>query len=128
MNCSVLLLTYICKSKMWIFGRFQDETAADKLLYKGTFGTQVPGGLLKNLFQIAPRNVANTGILSTGDKCLALFEAGQPYSLDPVTLQTKGVDLLGGNIRKGAPFSTGWRFLDKLAGARPLLLANPMRL
>ena len=101
---------------MWLHGRYKEETAAGRILYKGTFGTKVPGGLLKNLFQIAPRNVANTGILSSGSKCLALFEAGQPHSLNPETLETIGVDLLGGHIRSGAPFSTGFHFLDKLAG------------
>ncbi len=97
--------------------RYREETAAGRILYKGTFGTKVPGGLLKNLFQIAPRNVANTGILSTGHKCLALFEAGQPYCLDPTTLETRGLDLLGGHITSGSPFSTGSQLLDKLIGA-----------
>ena len=98
--------------------RYVDETAQDKILYKGTFGTLVPGGLRKNLFQIAPRNVANTGILSTAGKCLTFFEAGQPHSIDPVTLDTKGVDLLGGQICAGAPFSSGWRLVDIFMGRR----------
>ena len=68
--------------------------------------------------------MANTGILSSGSKCLALFEAGQPYNLDPTTLKTRGVDLLDGHINAGAPFSTGFRLLDKLAGMTSLLAAS----
>lgn len=97
-------------------GRYIEETAASRILYKGTFGTLVPGGIGKNLLQIAPRNVANTGLLSSSSKCLAMFEAGQPYSLDPSTLETKGVDLLGGSIKAGAPFSSGWGILDFVVG------------
>jgi all-trans-8'-apo-beta-carotenal 15,15'-oxygenase len=51
-----------------------------------------------------------------GGKCLALFEAGQPHCLDPDSLETLGVDLLGGNISAGAPFSTGWKWIDRCAG------------
>ncbi len=96
--------------------RFRDETSEGRILYKGTFGTKVPGGLKNNLFRAFPRNPANTGVITLGNQCLALFEAGQPYTLDPETLTTQGVSLLGGNVSLGAPFSTGWAFLDRFVG------------
>ena len=106
----------VCQPNADFACRYQDETSQQRILYKGTFGTLCPGGLLPNLLQIAPRNVANTGLLTWGGKCLALFEAGQPHSLDAATLQTDGISLLGGTIKAGAPFSTGWTFTDWLAG------------
>jgi len=96
--------------------RYLDETTESRILHKGTFGTMVPGGLRNNLFRPIPRNIANTGILPLGDRCLALFEAGQPHALDPDSLATLGVDVLGGAVCPGAPFSTGWDWLDRFAG------------
>ena len=96
--------------------RFCDEVEQKRVLYKGTFGTLIPGGPGKNFLQISPRNVANTGLLTSRGRCYALFEAGQPHSLDPQTLETIGLDSLGGTVPIGAPFSTFSSFLDSVLG------------
>jgi len=41
------------------------------------------------------KNSANTQVIAFGGKVLALWEAGMPYRLDPVTLETIGQDFLG---------------------------------
>lgn len=66
---------------------------------------------------MVPKNAANTNVLLWADKCWALFEAGQPHRLDPYTLETVGLDLLGGHLRAGVPFTLGSGRLDKLAGS-----------
>jgi len=80
------------------------EKKAGKILYRG-FGTQKPGGWLANIFDLQPKNVANTNIIYWGGKLLALWEAGQPHSLDPKTLETIGLDDLDGLLEPGQAFS-----------------------
>ena len=58
-----------------------------------------------------------SGLLAWGGKLLALFEAGQPHALNPKTLETLGLDDLGGLLRPGAPFSCGSSALDGFFGA-----------
>ena len=77
---------------------------------------------MANLLDIIPKNVANTNVLVWGRRCLVLFEAGQPYRLDARSLQTQGMDLLGGAIRPGVPFALGTPALDKAAGQCPAAL------
>lgn len=95
--------------------RWQAERQQGQLLFRGTFGTQKKG-LLANLLDVVPKNAANTNVLFWGGKCWALFEAGQPYRLDPVTLETLGIDLLGSSLRQGVPFTSGSVKLDKALG------------
>ncbi|TAF57614.1 MAG: Apocarotenoid-15,15'-oxygenase, partial [Oscillatoriales cyanobacterium] len=59
------------------------EQKAGKILHRGVFGTQKPGGWLANIFDVKIKNIANTNIIYWGDKLLALWEAAQPYRLDP---------------------------------------------
>ena len=95
--------------------RRRAELQQKKVLFRGTFGTQQPG-CFANLLDVVPKNAANTNVLLWADKCWALFEAGQPHRLDPYTLETVGLDLLGGHLRAGVPFTLGSSRLDKLAG------------
>lgn len=81
-------------------------------MFRGSFGTQICGGFWQNFLELAPRNAANTSVVTWGGRCLALFEAGQPYSINAATLETLGVDTLGGLLREGLPFSTGSQVLD----------------
>ncbi len=73
---------------------FLAETAAGKILYRGVFGTQKPGGWLANIFDFKFKNIANTNILYWGNRLLALWEAGLPHELDPHTLETLGPSTL----------------------------------
>ena len=81
------------------------EKAAGKILYRGAFGTQKPGGWLANIFDLKNKNIANTGILYWGDKLLALWEGGQPHRLNPQNLETIGIEDLDGILQPGQAFS-----------------------
>jgi all-trans-8'-apo-beta-carotenal 15,15'-oxygenase len=84
---------------------YQEEQKAGKFLYRGVFGTAKPGGWLANAFDLRLKNIANTNILSWGDKLWALWEAAEPHSLDPQTLETLGLDRLGGVLQPGDAFA-----------------------
>jgi all-trans-8'-apo-beta-carotenal 15,15'-oxygenase len=45
-----------------------------------------------NAFRLQINNMANTQVVAFGGKLLALFEAGLPHRIDPVTLQSMGTD------------------------------------
>lgn len=81
------------------------EQKAGKILYRGVFGTQKAGGWLGNIFDLQVKNIANTNIIYWGNKLLALWEGGQPYRLDPYSLETKGLDTLNGILQPGEAFS-----------------------
>jgi all-trans-8'-apo-beta-carotenal 15,15'-oxygenase len=84
---------------------YQEEQKAGKFLYRGVFGTAKPGGWLANAFDLRLKNIANTNILPWGDKLWALWEAAEPHSLDPQTLETLGLDRLGGVLQPGDAFA-----------------------
>jgi all-trans-8'-apo-beta-carotenal 15,15'-oxygenase len=86
------------------------EEKAGKPLYRGVFGTQKPGGLLANAFDMRLKNIANTHVVKLGDQLLALWEASSPHALDPDTLDTKGICLLDGVLKPGEAFSAHPRF------------------
>ena len=77
------------------------EKAADKILYRGVFGTQKPGGWLSNIFDLKLKNIANTNVIYWGNKLLALWEAAEPHALDPKTLETIGIDYVDGVLQPG---------------------------
>lgn len=76
----------------------QAEEAKDKFLYSG-YGQMAPGPVWKR-WGVPPKNVANTSVLALPDKLLALWEGGNPHALDPVTLETQGLDSLSGLTSK----------------------------
>lgn len=84
---------------------YVEEQAAGKILYRGVFGTQKPGGWLANAFDIKLKNIANTNVIYWGDKLLALWEAAEPHQLDPQTLETLGKDYLDGVLHNGDAFA-----------------------
>ncbi|MGB3239509.1 MAG: carotenoid oxygenase family protein [Geitlerinemataceae cyanobacterium] len=81
------------------------EKKAGKLLYRGVFGTQKSGGWLANLFDLKLKNIANTNVIYWGGKLLALWEAALPHSLDPHTLETRGLENLDGVLKDDDGFS-----------------------
>ena len=93
--------------------KFVNETAAQKILYRGV-GTQIPGGFLKNMFR-TPGNAANTNVILHGGKLLALWEGGKPWELDPGTLETVGEYNFDGDLSATQPFSAHPR-LDPRTG------------
>ncbi len=87
-------------------GRFVDtpkrqrEMAADKFLAPG-FGTKGDPS-----YPVASSNDVNPGnisVMMSGGELLALWEAGTPYRLDPVTLETKGLKVWREDLA-GMPF------------------------
>jgi all-trans-8'-apo-beta-carotenal 15,15'-oxygenase len=89
---------------------WQAEEAADKFLYRGVFGTQKPGGIAANAFDLRLKNIANTHVVRLGDQLLALWEAAEPHALDPDSLETRGLSRLDGLLKKGEAFSAHPRF------------------
>ncbi len=86
------------------------EEKAGKYVYRGVFGTQKPGGAVANAFDLRLKNIANTHVVRLGDQLLALWEAAEPHALDPHTLETHGITLLDGVLKKGEAFSAHPRF------------------
>lgn len=77
---------------------FLAEESARRILFRN-FGTNIPGGLLKNLLRTRFKNVANTSVVFHADKLLALWEAGWPHHVDADNLDTLARDDLGGALR-----------------------------
>jgi len=84
---------------------FLAEQKAGKILYRGVFGTQKPGGWLANAFDFQNKNIANTNVIYWGGKLLALWEAAEPHRLDPKTLETLGTENLDGILANGDAFA-----------------------
>lgn len=82
---------------------FLAEESARRILFRN-FGTNIPGGLLKNLLRTRFKNVANTSVVLHGGKLLALWEAGWPHRLDPGNLDTLARDDLGGALENPGSF------------------------
>ena len=74
------------------------ESQANCFSY-GNYGRRYPGSLWKHIRGLfdgtSVKNSANTSVLALSDKLLALWEAGNPHSLDLETLETKGLESLG---------------------------------
>ncbi|MEL6158379.1 MAG: carotenoid oxygenase family protein [Cyanobacteria bacterium J06627_32] len=86
---------------------YQAESQADKYLY-GNYGRRYPGPLWQHITGLfsgtSIKNSANTSVMALPDKLLALWEAGNPHSLDLETLNTLGLESLGW-LKKAQPFS-----------------------
>lgn len=107
---------------------FTQESRRDDVCWRTTFGTQRPGGVLSNMFDIRLKSPANTHVLPLpgSDNVLALWEAGPPYELDGDTLAMLGPCSLGGRLRlsgsHGAlPATTSIDVLDRLLERAGLL-------
>lgn len=86
------------------------EKNAGKILHRGVFGTQKPGGWLANILDFKLKNIANTNVIYWGNKLLALWEAAEPHRLDPHTLETLGKEYFHGVLSTGEAFSAHPRF------------------
>jgi all-trans-8'-apo-beta-carotenal 15,15'-oxygenase len=81
------------------------EQEAQKILYRGVFGTQKMGGWLANAFDLRRKNIANTNVIYHNGKLLALWEADRPYALDPRTLATIGIEDFANQLPAGKVFT-----------------------
>ncbi|PSB34347.1 carotenoid oxygenase family protein [Stenomitos frigidus] len=73
---------------------YRAEKQAGKFLFGG-YGMMPPGDWWER-FNKGPKNVANTSVIALPDKLLALWEGGLPHALTLETLDTLGLDDLGG--------------------------------
>lgn len=89
---------------------YLEEQKAGKILYRGVFGTQKPGGWLANFFDFKIKDIANTNVIYWGKKLLALWEATEPHRLDPYTLETLGREYFNGVLSAGEAFGAHPRF------------------
>ncbi|HEY9825295.1 MAG TPA: carotenoid oxygenase family protein [Stenomitos sp.] len=101
---------------------FVAESAAGKVLYRGVFGTQKPGGWLANAFDFNFKNIANTNVIYWGDRLLALWEAGLPHELNPATLETVGLSTVGNVLQSNETWSAHPRIDPGGLGAEPRLV------
>ncbi len=104
-NGEVEFTNKFVRTKEW-----EEEEKADKFLYRGVFGTQKEGGVLANAFDIRLKNIANTNVIKIGNDLLALWEAANPYVLNPDNLSTIGISNLNEVLKKGEAFSAHPRF------------------
>ncbi|MAK15518.1 MAG: Apocarotenoid-15,15'-oxygenase, partial [Cyanobium sp. MED195] len=77
-----------CSNRFVRTSGWKAEEAAGKVLFRGVFGSQKPGGPLANAFDLRLKNIANTSVVRLGEDLLALWEAAEPHALDPQTLET----------------------------------------
>lgn len=96
---------------------FEAESAANRILTRGTFGTPRHGGPAANVLRLDLKNPANTHVAYRGGRLLAFSDVGLPYRLDARTLATLGVETFEGRCREGSAAATiGFSALDKLVG------------
>ena len=100
------------------------EEQAGRFVFRGVFGTQKPGGVIANAFDLRLKNIGNTHVVRLGDQLLALWEASSPHALDPVSLETRGVSLLDGVLKPGEAFSAHPRFDPGHHGAPRMVMAD----
>src|SRR4029077_4913643 len=76
---------------------YRDETRAGHIVNRG-FGKMRRGGVLANALG-QPANVSNTSVVMRDGRLLSLWEGGPPFALDPVTLDTRGIETFGGKVK-----------------------------
>lgn len=54
--------------------RYELETQAQRVLFRGTFATQRSGGVMNNAMNLVIKNTSNTNVVPWGDSLLTLFE------------------------------------------------------
>jgi all-trans-8'-apo-beta-carotenal 15,15'-oxygenase len=99
---------------------YRKDISTGTMSAPGVFGTRVSGGFFKNLFRQDFKNVANTHVLYSPveKKLYALWEAGWPYRLDPLTLENdvikepQGYDM-NGLLKKGQTLAAHYRYDPK---------------
>ena len=95
-----------CATRFVRTRKYLAEQGASQPAARG-FGTLRSGGPLRNMLQLStgPSNAANTSLMFTAGRLLALWEAGHPWQLDPSTLETIGEMDFDGALETRTPFS-----------------------
>ncbi|MHB8328153.1 MAG: carotenoid oxygenase family protein [Acidimicrobiales bacterium] len=92
----------------------REEDMARRRIF-GTFGTPPAGGPIARAHRGRPKSAANTNVVFHAGRLLALWEAGLPWELDPVTLETIGESDLDGALEHGAAYSAHPKY-DRFTG------------
>lgn len=90
------------------------EKTVDRALFRGTFATQRENA--SNFGDIYVKNTSNTNIQYYDGNLWTFFEAGQPYRIDPSTLETLGIETFGGAVKTGLPFDLGSSLSNSIMG------------
>jgi len=106
----------MCKGDYVRTPEYEQEEAANKIMFRRAFGTAREGGVLANAFDINSPNLANTNIISWGGRLLALYEAAHPTSLNDQDLSFIRYDNLDGALRPGLSASSGNDIVDQVLG------------
>jgi all-trans-8'-apo-beta-carotenal 15,15'-oxygenase len=94
--------------------KYLEEADAGQFLYS-TWASQLPGGPARNAHPNFRGGEAGVSVRSRGDALYAFDESFQPYQLDPATLETVGVSLLG--LPTGSSVYSAHPKEDPLTGA-----------
>jgi all-trans-8'-apo-beta-carotenal 15,15'-oxygenase len=76
---------------------YLDEERTGRMRHRA-FGTNLPGGVFGNFFQMRFKNAANTSVRWHAGRLLALWEGGPPHRLHPESLATLGEEDFGGRL------------------------------
>ncbi len=116
-GCGMLSVFSIDEGKVHFANRYVrtpkyvKETAKQQICYRG-FGTQIPGGILKNVGRM-PANPSNTNLVYHGGKLLTLYEGGRPFHVDATTLETHGEYTYDGGLKRSMVFSAHGHYLGQ---------------
>ncbi|KAF6003322.1 hypothetical protein F1559_003337 [Cyanidiococcus yangmingshanensis] len=130
---AVAALTFPGDGTCWFRNRFvrtegyRREQRAGRQLYRGTFATSLPGGILTNALRLEQKNLANTHVIYHANRLLALYEGGLPHELEADTLETKGPVRLGGVLRERMEAFTAHPKIDPLRQNRLVGFSTQIR-
>ncbi|VVU94626.1 Retinal pigment epithelial membrane protein [seawater metagenome] len=82
---------------------YLEEKKEKKSLYRGVFGSKKTDSSLKNFWKL--KNVSNTNIFFFNNKLLSLWEAGLPYHLDALSLETLSIENFNNQLNESDFFS-----------------------
>jgi all-trans-8'-apo-beta-carotenal 15,15'-oxygenase len=106
---------------------FRADEQANAITTRGTFGTPKTNGRFQVL-DLKLKHPANTNAIRIGNQVWALSEVGLPYRLDPITLETKGLETMNGRYVPGNSAATvGIPFLDRFLGFGNAMVAHVRR-
>ncbi len=112
-------------SKFIATAEHEVEASTNILSFRTTFGNPKANRPLSHLLNLHLKNPANTHIVPWGKKLLALYEAGAPYRIDPHTLETVGVEDLGGNLNPNPKPASRLQALKRRAKGQQAMTAHP---
>lgn len=92
----------------------QADRYCDRAVFRGTFLTQRDG---QNFGDLHVKNTSNTNVVAYANRLFSLWEAGQPYELDPVSLETIGIATFAGTTPRGLPFDLGNDISNTIMGS-----------